>query len=480
MICGVVTSHSVENCRRDMANSSSWVDCFELRLDYMEKIELDRLIEDRLKPIIVTCRPLWEGGRFRGSEEDRIRLLREADRLGADYVDIEWKVAGQLGNLRRSRRILSMHDFECFPSDLGELEREMRGGSGDIIKIAVTARDCFDSLAMLRFLRQSHGPVIGLCMGTAASFTRILGPLWGSYLTYGTLEKLEGSAVGQYSVKDLFNNYRLHNASANTMVYGVMGVPLGHSKSPQIHNAAFDALGLDAVYVAFEVDRDPVRFIHEIKDLGVKGLSITVPHKRQSMGAMDCLDPIARKIGALNTVHVQNGQLWGYNTDWSAAVNSIEEMLPQDISLQGLESVVVGAGGVARSVVFGLLERGAHVTVANRTLDKATSLAYEAGLAAIALEELERGTWYLVANCTSVGMWPQVDSCIIPEIVIKKAGIVYDTVYNPIDTRLLKTARQSGCVTVSGSRHFLLQAAEQFELWTGRKPPLDIMANALI
>ena len=479
MICGVVTASTLEECKRAMAISSQWVDCFELRLDYMDRVDLPSLLEGRKRPVIVTCRPSWEGGRFEAGEERRLAFLREADALGADYVDVEAEARGRLGSTSRARLIVSKHDFQGFPSDLNALEKEIRGKDSDIVKVAATPRDCFDSLAMLRFLSGAEDPVIGLCMGSSGAFTRVLGPLMGSYLTYGILEDLEGSAPGQCTVRDLCTFYGLSHVCPDTEIYGVMGDPIAHSKSPQIHNAAFRELGIDAVYVAFHVERDPVRFIEEVMDLGVKGLSITVPHKRLSMDAMHWVDPVAAKIGAMNTVCLRDGQRAGYNTDWSAAVYSIEASLFEGEALSGLEAVVIGAGGVARAVVFGLMQRGAKVTIVNRTVSKAKALASEAGCAWAGLEQLNEARWDVVAHCTTVGMWPHGEECLVPKAAIEKARVVYDTVYNPPETALLAEATEAGCVTVSGIEHFIRQAAEQFELWTQQKAPTEIMEVAM-
>lgn len=478
-LCGVIATPTVAQAREAMAHGSRWADVFELRLDYLDQVDLRLLLEDRPRPVIVTCRPKWEGGCYEGPEEKRLEILREADRLGAEYIDIEARAFPCLGPLKRARSIVSSHDFDQCPDDLEGRARELRALGGDIVKIAVMARDGLDGVRMLHLLKGADFPLIGLCMGEFGHATRILGPIFGSLMTYAVLPGLPGSAPGQLDARDLSELYRIRQVGQGTRVFGVMGYPIAHSMSPLIHNRAFQSLGLDAIYVPFAVRDQASDFVKQITAWGCEGLSVTVPHKEEVLKAMDWVDPVAAHMGAMNTVCRSQGLLRGYNTDWVAAVKSIEQALPGGSGLSGARALVFGAGGVARAVVYGLKQRGAAVVVVNRTPEKARRLAEEAGCDWADLAGVTDRSWDVLAHCTTVGMWPDVDQCLVPDGLLKNTTLVYDTVYNPLETELLRRAKSKGCIGVSGLRHFVLQAAEQFKLWMGQEAPQDVMEEAL-
>lgn len=266
--------------------------------------------------------------------------------------------------------------------------------------------------------------------------------------------------------------------NAKTTLCGIIGKPVEHSMSPAIHNAAFEELGLNYAYLAFAVD-DVEGAIRGMRALNIRGFSVTIPHKIEVMPFLDEIDPVARRIGAVNTVVNENGHLKGYNTDWIGFVRSLEAHTP----IHGKNVVILGAGGAARAVAFGIKEQGGALTILNREieLDMAESLAKEVGCAWGDLAQLDSVKEAdIVVNATSVGMHPHVESTVIETRHLRSEQVVYDVVYNPLETRFLKEAREIGCQPVSGYDMLLLQGVAQFELWTGQDAPVEIMRKILL
>ena len=255
----------------------------------------------------------------------------------------------------------------------------------------------------------------------------------------------------------------------STKLCAIIGNPIGHTLSPLVHNAAFKHLDLDYVFLAFEVERLQ-EAVRGIAALGLKGVSVTIPHKVEVMDYLDEIDPVARRIGAVNTIVNRDGRLIGYNTDWSGAIKALEDR----IDLRGKTAAVLGAGGAARAIAFGLRERGAQPIILNRTVARAEALASALQCPFAPIDLIEEISFDLLINATSVGMSPQVERTPLRQAALK-GGLVFDTVYNPLKTRLIREAEESGCPTVNGLEMFVNQAAAQFELWTGWKAPLDLM-----
>lgn len=261
---------------------------------------------------------------------------------------------------------------------------------------------------------------------------------------------------------------------AATALYGILGHPVGHSLSPAMHNAAFEALNINGVYLAFDVT-DLKAAVQGIRALGIKGLSVTIPHKVAVMDLLDSIDPVAERIGAVNTIINRNGRLGGTNTDWLGAVKALEEKA----DIKGNSVLVIGAGGSARAICAGLVERGARVHIANRTEEKARELARQSGCTWSSLDNAGMVNADILVNTTPVGMRPDIDSMPVSPELLSDFSLVMDIVYAPIETKLLREAAKAGCRTINGLRMLLLQAVAQFELWTGRDAPLKIMEEAL-
>jgi len=259
-----------------------------------------------------------------------------------------------------------------------------------------------------------------------------------------------------------------------TKIYGIMGKPVSHSLSPAMHNAAFQAHGLNKVYVAFEVT-DVVRALDGFRAIGVGGVSVTIPHKQVVIPHLDAIDPVAQKIGAVNTLLIEDTHIRGYNTDWIGANQALEMI----VDLPASTVLVLGAGGSARAIGFGLQEKGATVILANRTLAKGQALARDLNCECYPLEGIKDLEVDALVNATSVGMTPNVDATPVAKAFLKNIPAVMDIVYSPLETRLLKEAKQLGCKTVNGTDMLLFQGVAQFELWTDRKAPVDVMREIL-
>jgi shikimate dehydrogenase len=261
----------------------------------------------------------------------------------------------------------------------------------------------------------------------------------------------------------------------HTELYGVVGYPLGHSLSPTMHNSAFQVSRLNAAYLAFET-RDIGDCLKGMKALGIKGLSVTLPFKSRVIPLLDDVDDHAKRIGAVNTIVNDNGRLKGYNTDAIGVLKSLEE---EGIDLSRRKCLLIGAGGAARSIGFTLKEKGIEVTVANRSIGSGEKLARFLGSPFVPLKDIEKIKADLIVQATPVGMYPHTDQCLIPGHLLKKGIVVMDIIYNPIETRALKLARDCGCKTISGLSMFIHQGGEQFRLWTGFEPPLKEMTRSV-
>jgi shikimate dehydrogenase len=260
-----------------------------------------------------------------------------------------------------------------------------------------------------------------------------------------------------------------------TELYAVIGSPIRHSMSPLMHNTAFDSAGINAAYVAFDV-KDLSAAMAGMRSLGIKGLSVTIPHKVSIMAELDQIDKSAQDIGAVNTVVNRDGQLLGFNTDAGGAVRAVTEKT----DIFGKEVGIIGAGGASRAIAFGIGGEGGRVTIFNRTLSKARELARMVDGNALPLSALGTVQVDILINTTPIGMTPYEDGCPVDSEVLKPGMVVMDAVYNPLETKLIRTASSKGCDVVSGLMMFIYQGAAQFELWTGRKAPLSAMRQAVV
>lgn len=459
----------------------------ELRLDYIRgKVNLKRLLADRPGPVVMTCRRKRDGGMFEGSEEERLLLLRSSIAEGADYVDLEDDVAASIPRFGRTKRIVSLHDFQRTPDDLVEIRDRLAGLDADLVKLATNASSPHDNLRILELMQDAPVPTVALCMGDIGTPSRILAARFGAPFTYATFHHERALAPGQLSYQQMTELYRYESINRETEVFGVIGDPIGHSLSPVIHNAAFAHLGLNKVYVPFRVPKAEVeQFINDAPRLGLKGLSVTIPHKETVIKKLSKVDGAVRSVGAANTIVWSGDQVVGYNTDYRASMDALEEVLvggadrPYQNQLRGKTALLLGAGGVSRSIAHGLKRREANVIIANRTASRADQLAKRVGCKAIDWDARHTVLADIIVNGTSIGMHPNVDESPYEGRRLKPSMVVFDTVYNPESTLLLKEARARSCRIVSGMDMFIRQAALQFTLFTGLEAPYEVMHEAL-
>jgi len=474
MICVSLTSSDPDKLRADIRKAADVADVIEIRLDYLTvNVDIGHVLANKPKPIIVTCRRVADGGLYDGDDRVRIAALEKAAAQGADFIDIELDAASELRDVP-ARRIVSYHNFRETPHNLAAIYRRCAETQPDIIKLVAMANSQTDNLRMFELLRNAQQPTAAFCMGELGIISRIIGRKFGSRLTYAALAPGREAAPGQLTANELRTLYRYHQVSPDTAVYGVIANPVAHSMSPAIHNAAFNAAGIDAVYLPFKVD-DVGLFVKAFKEIDVQGYSVTIPHKESIMAVLDEIDPVAASIGAVNTVVNRNGRLLGCNTDYMAAVACLEDVT----DLPGKSALMIGAGGAARAVAFGLKQKNVNLTVADIAAEKARKLAEDVGCAWSTMENLGTPTADIFINATPAGMHPNVDTTAIPREWLKPNSVVFDVVYNPIETRLLREAREVGCRTVGGFEMFVRQAVAQFEMWTGTQAPVDVMTEVV-
>jgi len=450
----------------------------EYRLDYLPPTtDVADLIRRRPGPIVATVRLPPDGGRWTGPEDERRAMLVAAIDAGAEYVDLEPTAARALPRRGKTQRIVSLHDFRETPSDLAAKHAEFAACDADIVKLAVTARSAVDNFRLLKLVRDATVPTLGLCMGPLGMPSRVLNAVCGSPFSFAAATADSAVAPGQISFAEMRDLYRYETLSRRSLIAGVIGDPIGHSRSPLLHNRAFQAVGLDAVYVPFHVTPDVLdEFIVEARAFGLRGLSVTIPHKEAVRKHVTRLDPTAAAIGAVNTlVFESDGGTAGYNTDEPGALDALEAVAP----VRGKTTLVLGAGGAAKGIVHGLLARGANAIVTNRHRARADELAAAAGCGVVDWQARGEVAYDVLVNCTPLGMHPSVDDTPLPAESLRPASLVFDTVYNPLETRLLREARERGCTVVSGIEMFIGQAAWQFRLFFGTEPPVDAMREAV-
>jgi len=472
LLCVTVTAATTAELRqkRDAVDDA---DLVELRLDSVSDPSAAGALADRRRPAIVTCRPAWEGGYFKGSEEERKKILLEALSLGAEFVDVEWRarfddLIAQTGG---RRIVLSAHDYHGVPIDLTARVHAMRSTGAEVIKIAATLTCLSDCMPLLdlgaQSSRQSGFVVIG--MGQYGLVTRILAARFGSLWTYaGTI-----TDIGQLSAQSLLKDYHFRSLTDSTDVYGVVGGSLAHSVSPAMHNAAFRAARLDAVYVPLPA-ASAADFQTFGRAIGIRGASVTIPFKVSLFDCVDEVDAVARRIGAINTIRVADGRWIGGNTDAIGFLDPLQDR----VALTGLRASVLGAGGAARAVIVALASSGGSVRLHARNRGQAEDVSVLTPVE-VGPWPPEPGSWDLLINCTPIGMYPRVDETPVPADQFT-GRYVYDLVYNPSTTRLLREAAAAGCQTFGGLEMLVAQAREQFEWWTGARAPAGMMREAAL
>lgn len=425
-------------------------------------------------PTLATCRPGWEGGGFDGAEDVRRRRLEGALEAGATLIDVEaaapWRGAllSQMGSLSRARVVLSCHDFGGIPADLESRVRALLAEPVAYVKYAVLVKAMHDLVGLEDLARRAADPrLLLVAMGECGVAARVLAFRLRAPWTYGG----DGFAPGQLSWRRLVEEFRVPSLGANTRVRALVGRPLGHSLSPAMHNAASAARGEDAVYVPCEVETfdDFLGWAHA---WGIEGASVTAPFKGEAAAAARTSDELVSRLGAANTLR-RTGDGWeARNTDVAGFLAPLEGR-----DLTGLRAVVLGAGGGAAAAAAALHERGAAVAVAARRPGTAERLASRLGVG-VGSWPPEPGTWDVLVNATPVGTWPDVEATPVEASRLRRGATVYDLVYRPAVTRLLREAGRAGCETIGGLPMLVAQAEHQFAWWTGAPAPSGVMRSA--
>ncbi|HVZ59733.1 MAG TPA: shikimate dehydrogenase [Terriglobales bacterium] len=467
----------------EVVKSNSFI---ELRLDYLRTPAqalppLKRFLDYHPQvTAIATCRRVPGGGKFRGSVASEVDLLTKAASAGCQIIDVEIETAeamkpAEYERLRsRATVVLSFHDFKG-TRKLQETFSKMQAYPADFYKVVSTATRLYDNVVMMRFLQEQRDrhSMVGLCMGEQGLISRVLALRAGSSFTFASSGLGEETAPGQITARELRDIYRIDNLDAATRIYGVAGDPVAHSLSPVMMNSAFRRENVNAIYLGLHV-KAISDLLECVNDIPVHGLSITMPYKEEIVPHLDNSDTLTRKSGACNTVvRMQGGQIYGFNTDVAGVIGALEAKT----SLDSVKILVLGAGGAARSAVFGLKEKGAEVYILNRTPAPAQKLARQAHAKVVKRTDLKKLVFDIIINATPIGMDSKASPLELNEI---NARFLLDMVYQVGETRLMKLARSKGIEVIPGTEMFVHQGARQFEIWTGKPAPVAEMRHAVV
>ena len=496
-VCAETASELIEKIERPEKNA----DVIELRFDYLSKNELNCLdlkqldsVMNRIfavnppKPLLTTLRSKEQGGKHGFTSLERENFWN----MGYDggWADLEEDMIDYSWGWLWEQRICSYHDFKGVPENLFEIYQRLKREETNVIKIAVQANDTTDGLMLMKLLKRAKAEkkeLIPIAMGEHGIWTRILGLSRGAFMTFASLDDESATAPGQLTAQEMIETYRVKELDENTEIYGLVAGSIAHSVSPQMHNAAFKFHNLNAVYVPFAVknlEEFMRRMIHpktrEI-DWNLRGLSVTIPHKIEIMKYLDFVDETATQIGAVNTVKMEGDKLLGFNTD---AIGFIEPLKNSFGNLKNSHVAVFGAGGAARAVVYALKNEGANITVFARDLEKAKILERDFGVNIDNLINFGSRTinYEIVVNATPLGTKKGGLENETPATAeqLEGVGLVYDLVYNPFETRLIKEAQTVFVPTIGGLAMLVAQATEQQKIWTGLDAPVKEMSAAAL
>ncbi len=464
-------------------------DAIELRLDRYQGLLAPLralLINHHEKTWILTCRSRAEGGYSDSPPAKRIELLRTVAEGTDAIIDFELADWYQLdrsssphnpdASIDSHRIMLSEHNFDTYPDNITSLPISVeKRHKGAIAKIAYTSRHINDSFAALDLMHEHTDRVVAIAMGDGGLWTRVLARKLGAFGSFAYLENSQATASGQLSISDMIERYRWHSIDASTKVYGVIGDPVAHSMSPVLFNQWFEDANINAVYLPLHVSANPDglrQFLNACTRrpwLNISGLSVTVPHKPTSLDwAGHAADRLTQSIGAVNTLTFNDQGIQAHNTDVHAAMDSITSALRCDHKdLAGATVDMLGAGGSARAIVAGLRSYACQVTIYSRRDEAAVRLAEQLDAVAGTWAQRGSGKARILINTTPVGMWPEIEHSPMPTEVLQHYELVFDLIYNPMQTTLLADARALGKSTLNGLDMFIRQAAAQFQLWTG-------------
>ncbi|HBG25994.1 MAG: shikimate dehydrogenase [Planctomycetes bacterium GWF2_41_51] len=505
-----ISGKNLQSCKEQIGSAvRAGAEMLELRTDYIESLNIDKLkeliayTEQTSLPVIVTCRDSAQGGQNNLSADLRKQILIEAVKLGADLIDCEFAnflkddfgndIKKTLAGNKKTRLILSEHNFKEPFENLAEIYEEMYSVFPEAIaKTAYQANHINDCFAAFDIMHEYGGKAIAICMGPAGIISRIITKKLGAFLTFASTEANTQTAPGQLTIEKMKKLYRYDTINKETEIFGVIADPVGHSISPQVHNACFATGNMNKVYLPLWVaggQMDFNSFLDNVttrKWLDFKGFSVTIPHKVNALEYAqkkgEYIEPVAIQIGAVNTLVIRdNERITGYNTDYAGAMDALTQVMGiSKKQLKGKSIAVLGAGGVARAIVAGLADVGAKITIYNRTMEKARGLAGEFKCHFAQADEIQGSDAEIIINCTSIGMYPKTDVSPLPTKCLNASQTIFDTVYNPLETLLLKQAKQAGAKTVNGAEMFINQAAEQFKMFTQCDCPMEVIRKAVL
>jgi 3-dehydroquinate dehydratase/shikimate dehydrogenase len=491
-LCLTIAELSVEGVRRRLAHAAAAGAMAEIRLDFLVDFDASRtsslapLCDHRSCPVLLTFRRPCDGGRREVDDDTRLRLLASAAGRYAELCDIEHDLAGRAA-IDPGRLVLSHHDFSAVTPNLSAIYERMREHPAFALKIAVMSREERDVVGVFELLGRANlegRRLLAIAMGTAGRPSRLLGPAWGAPWTYCTPDDGDVVAPGQPRLGEARELYRVGEVGPDTVVFGLAAGDTSYSLSPRLHNRMFRKLGINAVYLPFDVTdfgsfadayvSPPRRRVPWL----VRGVSVTNPHKVAAAAAVDRLDPLAALVGAVNTIVVEGERLIGYNTDVEGCVRPLERRLG---SLAGLRIGVLGTGGAARAAAAGFGARGAVVTVFGRHLHNAEAVAAVARAVAAPWEAAGAEPQDVLVNATPLGtQGPLEGQTPLERAQMRGTRVAYDLVYTPRETVFLREAAAAGCETLGGLGMLVEQAALQFELWTGQAAPIEAMLAAAL
>ena len=502
-ICISVCAETADELINQIKRAEDLADVIEIRFDCLNKNEFNVLSDESMnslykkvlslnstKTFLTTFRQKEQGGKNEITQEEREHFWNSGYEIG--WADCEENIIKDSFSWLWDEKICSYHDFNSVPENLFEIYKRLKETDADIVKIAFQTSDITDTIAVWKLLEKAKSEnkqIIPIAMGEAGKWTRILGLAHGAFMTYASLDSGSETAPGQVSARDLTEVYRAKELDEKTEVYGILGSNTSVSMSPYIHNEAFKFHKLNSVFVPLQVHNLNEFISRMVKpetrevELNFKGFSVTIPHKQSIIKHLDFIDETAKAIGAVNTVKIVDGKLYGYNTD---AQGFIEPLLNSYGDLQQAKVAVIGAGGAARACVYALKKQGAEVTVFARDLEKAKPFAEEF---AIELQQLttnnEQRTTYenfdILVNTTPLGMKGKADGE-TPAIAEQLNGLhlVYDLVYIPFQTPLMAEADIAEIPKIGGLAMLIAQAVEQQKIWTGLEAPMKEMIRAAL
>jgi len=480
-ICVALVEETTAGMVARMTELAPVADLFEIRADRVIDLDLLTILRARTRPLVLTCRPVSQGGSWDDADPRRRMTLLEGVKRRFDYVDIELRSGFMDVMVEKVGEglIVSHHDLEGVPLDLDGLYKEMTDVGADIAKIVATPQSIGEVGRLLEFaarVRDEGGtPLIALAMGPLGTLTRVLAGRYGAPFTYAAAASGSESAPGQLTAAQMADLYRVRNVTPATKVYGVLGRNVLRSLSPVLHNRALEARGLDAVYVPLQAEALPP-FIEALPALGLSGFSVTQPYKVEILPYLQEVDEPAALAGSVNTVVVHDGTLQGSTTDGTGVLVPLKKK----IDVKGKNVVILGAGGAARAAALALMRKGAHVTVLARDVDKAEEVGTALGCGSGPLHEASLYPWDILINATPVGSGETIQETPLPIELHRAGAVVLDMIYDPLETRFLREARAAGGKTIDGLQMLLAQAVAQFETWTGLEAPVDTMKSAAL